>query len=79
MEKLIGDEARVAWGQPTTSLPLHLASPVVDRPRARRIRRSRLDLVNEVDVDLKEALGVGSDGREDEEALISIGVDLGTT
>jgi hypothetical protein len=75
----MGDETRVAWGQSTMSLPLHLASPVVDRPRTRRIRRSRLDLGNEADAEPKEALGVGSEGREDEEAFISIGVDLGTT
>ena len=75
----MGDEARMAWGQSTMSLPLHVTSPVVNRPRARRIRRSRLDQGNEAEVGPKEALGVGSDDREDDEAFISIGFDLGTT
>jgi len=75
----MGAQDQVSWGQSTLSLPLHLASPVVDRPRTRRIRRSRLDLQNEAEADLKETLGIGDGIREDEEAFISIGVDLGTT
>jgi len=70
----------VAWGQSTISLPLHMGPPVVQRPRTRKIRRSRLDLQSEAEAQPEDALGsAGSDGKEDEEAIISIGVDLGTT
>ena len=78
MEKLVGDEAATAWNQSTVSLPLLLANPIAERGRARRIRRSKLDL-KETEFDLKEVLETVDDNKEEDEAFLSIGVDLGTT
>jgi hypothetical protein len=78
MEKLVGDEAATSWNQSTASLPLHLANPIVERGRARRIRRSKLDLKG-TEFDLKEVLETVDDNKEEDEAFLSIGVDLGTT
>jgi hypothetical protein len=79
MDKLLGDETRAAWGQSRFSLPLQQASTNAAHPRARRFRRSRLDLVNEAELGPKETLGTENGDKEDGEAMISIGVDLGTT